>query len=215
MPISPLVARAGLVILEPDGQQVRQVIALQYNPDTVNRSLKARSGSAEGGELQRVSGTATQTITFDAELDATDQLAQPDEQGNRVEVENGLHPYLAALEGLLNPALDQVLENARIAAEGFLEVVPTPSPSLVLVWSRHRVVPVRLTELSIVEEAFDTRLNPIRAKVSFSFTTLGVNELGTAGRLGAIAIGQHRRLETLAGARGFGTLTDLGGGITL
>jgi|SRR5829696_7946046 len=215
MPISPLVARAGLVILEPDGQQIRKVIALQYNPDSVNRSLNARAGTAEGGELQRVSGTATQTITFDGELDATDQLAQPAEPGNEVEVANGLHPYLAALEGLLNPPLDQVLENARIAAEGFLEVIPTPTPSLVLVWSRQRVVPVRLTELSIVEEAFDIHLNPIRAKVSFSFTTLGVNELGTSGRLAAIAIGQHRRLESLAALEGFGSLTDLGAGVTL
>jgi hypothetical protein len=215
MSIAPLVARAGLVILEPDGQQIRRVIALQYNPDSVNRSLKARSGTQEGGELQRVWGIATQTITFDAELDATDQLAAPNDPANRVEVADGLHPYLAALEGLLNPPLSQVLENARIASEGFLEVVPAPSPTLVLVWSRHRVVPVRLTELSVVEDAFDTRLNPIRAKVSFSFTTLSVHELGTAGRLGAIAIGHHRRLETLAVAKGFGTVTDLGAGVTL
>ena len=47
-------------------------------------------------------------------------------------------------------------------------------------WSRHRIVPVRLTELSIVEEAFDTRLNPIRAKVSLSLRVLGVHESGTA-----------------------------------
>lgn len=215
MPIAPLVARAGLVILEPDGQQIRRVIALQYNPDSVNRSLKGRGAGPDGGEIQRVSGTATQTVSFDAELDVTDQLAEPNTAGNGVEVADGLHPYLAALEGLLNPPLVQVLENARIATEGFLEIVPAASPSLVLVWSRQRVLPVRLTELSIVEEAFDTRLNPIRAKVSFSFSTLGVNELGTSGRLGAIAIGQHRRLETLAVAKGFGTVTDLGAGVTL
>ncbi|MDQ1287759.1 MAG: hypothetical protein QG622_1324 [Actinomycetota bacterium] len=209
MPIAPVIARAGLVILEPGGQRIRDVIAFQYNPDSVNRSLKARAGGADGGELQRVSGTATQTITFDAELDVTDQLAEPRDPANRVEVSDGLHPYLAALESLLNPPLARVLENARLAASGFLEIAPSPSPSLVLVWSRHRVIPVRLTELSIVEEAFDTRLNPLRAKVSFSFTALGVNELGVSGRLGALAVGQHRRLETLAAAKGFGTVTDL------
>jgi hypothetical protein len=34
------------------------------------------------------------------------------------------------------------------------------------VWSSSRVIPVRLTEFSITEEAFDPNLNPIRAKVS-------------------------------------------------
>lgn len=215
MAVTPRVARAGLVIMEPDGQQVRRVIALQYNPDSVTRSLQARGATPDGGERQRVSGTATQTISFDAELDATDQLARPDEPGHDVEVANGLHPYLAALEGLLNPPLERVLDNDRVAADGFLEIVPASSPSLVLVWSRHRVVPVRLSELSIVEEAFDTGLNPIRAKVSFSLTVLGVPELGTRSRLGAIAVGQHRRLETLAGLKGFGTVTDLGTGVAL
>jgi hypothetical protein len=212
-PISPRVARAGLVILEPTAHQVERVITLQYNPDTVTRSLQPRGSGPEGGELTRVIGTATQTITMEAELDATDQLQFPRE--HRVEVENGLHPYLAALEGLLNPRLERVLENDRLAAEGFLEIVPAPSSSVVLVWSRHRIVHVRLTELSIVEEAFDTRLNPIRAKVSLSLRVLGVNELGTRSRLGAIAVGQHTRLETLATARGFGSVSDLGPGVVV
>jgi hypothetical protein len=215
MTISPRLARAGLVVLTPDGQQITRVIALQYNPDSVTRSLQARGAAAEsgGGERQRVSGTATQTISFDAELDATDQLSVAEPSG--VEVASGLHAYLAVLEGLLNPSLDSVLANDRLGARGFLEIVPTGAPSLVLVWSRHRVVPVRLTELSIVEEAFDTQLNPIRAKVSLGLTVLGVPELGTTGRLGAIAVGHHRRLETLAGARGFGTISDLGPGVSV
>lgn len=214
-PISPRVAKAGLVILEPTAHQVERVLTLQYNPDTVTRSLQPRGSGPEGGELTRVIGTATQTITMEAELDATDQLEFPDVEQNRAEVESGLHPYLAALEGLLNPRLERVLSNDRLAAGGFLEIVPAPSATVVLVWSRHRIVPVRLTELSIVEEAFDTRLNPIRAKISLSLRVLGVNELGTRSRLGAIAVGQHTRLETLALARGFGSISDFGPGVTL
>jgi hypothetical protein len=215
MTISPRIARAGLVVMTPDGQQVVRVIALQYNPDSVTRSLQARGAAADAGgaERQRVTGTATQTINLDAELDATDQLSVAHPSG--VEVTSGLHPYLAVLEGLLNPPVDDVLENDRLAASGLLEIVPTASSSLVLVWSRQRVLPVRLTELSIVEEAFDTQLNPIRAKVSLGFTVLGVTELGTTSRLGAIAVGHHRRLEQLAGSRGFGTISDLGQGVSV
>jgi hypothetical protein len=215
MTISPRVARAGLVVLSPDGQQVLRVIALQYNPDSVTRSLQARGSAADtpGQERQRVTGTATQTISMEAELDATDQLSVPRPAG--VEVRLGLHPTLAALEGLLNPSVDEVLANDRRAAQGRLEIVPTASPSLVLVWSRQRVLPVRLTELSVVEEAFDTQLNPIRAKVSLGFTVLGVPELGTSSRLGALAVGHHRRLEQLAASRGSASLADLGQGVSV
>ena len=41
-------------------------------------------------------------------------------------------------------------------------------------------VPVRLTDFSITEEAFDTMLNPIRAKVSLGMRVLTVDDLGFA-----------------------------------
>ena len=213
MAISPRIARVGLVVLDDAGSRPQRVITLQYNPDSLTRSLQPRGSAADGGEVQRLSGPPNQTLSFDAELDATDQLAAPEE--HRLEAGSGLHAYLAVLEELLYPRVGDILHNDRLAAQGFLEIVPTPSPTVVLVWSRNRVVPVKLTELSIVEEAFDTRLNPIRAKVSMSFRVLSTAELGTRGRAGSIAVGQHTRLETLAAARGFGSLTDLGPGVTL
>ena len=39
-------------------------------------------------------------------------------------------------------------------------------------------MPVRLTEFSITEEAFDPLLNPIRARVSLGMRVLSVNDLG-------------------------------------
>jgi 3-polyprenyl-4-hydroxybenzoate decarboxylase len=46
------------------------------------------------------------------------------------------------------------------------------------VWSKSRVVPVRITDFSITEEAFDTQLNPIRAKVSLGMRVLNIDDLG-------------------------------------
>ena len=44
-------------------------------------------------------------------------------------------------------------------------------------------MPVRFTELSITEEAFDPTLNPIRAKVSLGLRVLTIDDLGfDAGR---------------------------------
>jgi hypothetical protein len=209
----PRIARVGLVVLDPTGTSAQQVITLQYNPDSLNRSLQPRGSTTEAGEVQRVSGPPNQTISFDAELDATDQLESP--RDHPVEVADGLHPYLAVLEDLLYPPVADILHNDRLAGQGFLEIVPALAPTVILVWSRNLVTPVRLTELSIIEEAFDARLNPVRAKVSLSCKVLTTADLGARTPVGSIAVGQHTRLETLAGARGFGTLTDLGPGVTL
>lgn len=214
MPTLPRLTRAGLVVLDPATLKVLRVLSLQYNPDSLTRSIQARGSSNDlGTDRLRVSGTATQTINFDAELDATDQLSTAEPTGP--EVNSGLHPWLAVLEGLLNPSIDDVVNNDRLASSGMFEVLGTSTAALVLVWSKHRVLPVRLTELSVVEEAFDAQLNPIRARVSFGFTVLGVNELGTTSALGALAVNHHRGLEQLASDRAFGSLDDLAQGVAI
>ena len=52
------------------------------------------------------------------------------------------------------------------------------APLTLFVWSKSRIVPVRLTEFSVTEEAFDAELNPIRAKVSLGMRVLSVDDLG-------------------------------------
>ena len=55
-------------------------------------------------------------------------------------------------------------------------------------------MPVRITELDITEEAFDTNLNPIRAKVCLAMRVLTVNDLGFLNPAGALfMIYQTRR----------------------
>ena len=51
------------------------------------------------------------------------------------------------------------------------------APLTLFVWGPQRVLPVRLTELSVTEEAFDPQLNPIRAKVSLGLRVLTYNDL--------------------------------------
>ena len=76
-----------------------------------------------------------------------------------------IQPQLAALEIILYPTSSQLQSNNALAQSGTLEIVPMQTPLTLFVWSKNRVVPVRLTEFSITEEAFDPALNPIRAKV--------------------------------------------------
>ena len=49
-----------------------------------------------------------------------------------------------------------------------------------------RVLPVRLTDFSITEEAFDPNLNPIRAKISLGMRVLTVNDLGFEHKGGSL-----------------------------
>jgi hypothetical protein len=179
MTVSPRLIKGGLVEIDVKSSQVRNVIALQYNPDTLTRSLEAQASGSESGDHSRalrLKGAAVETIRLEAELDATDYLEDP--AGNREAVESGIHPQLAALERLLYPSSSALAENHALAGAGILEILPLEAPLTLFVWGRQRLVPVRLTDLSITEEAFDTSLNPIRAKVTLGMRVLSVDDVG-------------------------------------
>jgi hypothetical protein len=196
---APRVVRGGIVVLDPISDEVRRTIALQYNPDTVARSFQVRGAGGEAGaraEALRLTGPPTQSITLDAELDATDQLEFP--RSNRTVVEVGLRAALAVLEILVYPELSAVRDAIDLADTGALEIAPAPAPLTLFVWSKHHITPVRITEFSITEEAFDTQLNPIRAKVHLGMKVSTVNDVGAGTRAGDLAMAHHQRLEQLA-----------------
>ena len=198
-PNAPRVVRGGIVVLDPTSDEVRRTIALQYNPDTVARSFQVRGAGGEAGaraEALRLTGPPTQSITLDAELDATDQLEFP--RSNRTVVEVGLRAALAVLEILVYPELAAVRDAVDLANTGALEIAPAPAPLTLFVWSKHHITPVRITEFSITEEAFDTQLNPIRAKVHLGMKVSTVNDVGAGSKAGEFAMTHHRRLEQLA-----------------
>lgn len=151
------------------------VAVFQYNPDTVTRTLQAQ-GSGDGGdrsEVMRLKGPPIETIKMDVEIDATDQLEKTD----GITKELGIYPQLSALEMLLYPKSTLVIANTALLAAGTIEVLPPLGPFTLLVWGIKRVVPVRLTDFSITEEAYDQALNPIRAKVSLGLRVLSYNDL--------------------------------------
>ena len=159
---------------------MQNVIALQYNPDTLTRTLQIQAvpGGQDGVRVDalRLRGPAIETIKLDAELDATDQLEFP--QQNPVATQFGLQPQLAQLEMLVNPTVETLIADDNLANNGTLEIIPLEQALTLFVWSKSRVVPVRLTDFNITEEAFDPNLNPIRAKVSLGMRVLNVDDLG-------------------------------------
>jgi len=213
LPATPLVPRGGLVVVDPGSGRVLRIIALQYNPDSVTRTLQPQGIGAEQGERSealRLRGPAHETYKLEAELDATDQLADPSLPGGAAAAENGLLPVLATLESLVNPTTAALLGQDAAARFGAFEIAPVEAPMTVLVWSRNRVMPVRVTDFSVVEEAYDSNLNPIRAKVSLSLRVLTVDDLGFEHRGGRLFLGYQTRREQLAALRASDQLAAIG-----
>lgn len=210
-PGSPPVTKGGLVLLDPSDGSVRRVVTLQYNSDTVSRTLQIQGAGGESGdrmEALRLKGPPIETIKLEAELDATDQLEFP--RSNATAVAVGIHDQLAALETILYPDSAQLQENHGLAAAGSLEIMPATAPLTIFVWSKNRVVPVRITEFSVTEELFDTALNPIRAKVSLGMRVLSVNDLDFGSRGGSLFMVYHQQKERLAARAPRGQLNTLG-----
>jgi len=197
-PFSPRLLKGGLVQVDPETSKVLRVISLQYNPDTITRTVQVQASGGEGdrSEALRLKGAAIETIKLEAEIDASDRLEEPG--SNPGAVESGIHPELAALESLVQPRAGDLQTNDALAGSGVLEVLPLEAPLTLFVWSRSRIVPVRVTDLSITEEAFDTVLNPIRAKVSLGLRVLSVDDLGFKHRGGTLFMAYLRNKESLA-----------------
>ncbi|VVB52074.1 Uncharacterised protein [uncultured archaeon] len=164
-------AIVGIDIFNP----LASVIVFQYNPDKLTRTLQAQASGAGGdrSEALRLKGAPMETIKLDVEIDATDQL----ETANSLATSMGIYPQLSALEMLIYPKSALVIANTALLAAGTIEIIPPVAPFTLFIWGPKRVLPVRLTDFSITEEAYDVNLNPIQAKVSLGLQVLSYNDL--------------------------------------
>ena len=71
---SPRLLRGGLVLLDPTSGAVQKVLPLQYNPDTITRTLQVQDMGDSGNRADslRLKGPAIETIKLEAEIDLTD-----------------------------------------------------------------------------------------------------------------------------------------------
>ena len=210
-PGSPKILKGGIVLIDPETWVVQRIIALQYNPESLSRTLQVQGTGGEGGaqsEALRLTGPPIETIKLDAEIDATDQLEFPDQ--NPPVAELGIAPQLATLETIIYPSSQKMQENNSLAESGALEIIPVEALLTLFIWSKNRILPVKITEFSIAEEAFDTSLNPIRAKVSLGMQVLTSNDLGLGHRGSNLFNVYHKLKESLAGMLPSGSLSELG-----
>lgn len=137
-----------------------------------------------------------ETFSLVLELDATDALEHP--ESHPVAFVSGVADRLAAIEMLMYPPGDSLLGGllgsvagsvsfsaggvsagfeAGGAAAATLE--RRQVPIVLFFWGPGRIVPVRITSLSIEEQQFSPLLYPIRAKATLGVKVLDLDDLVT------------------------------------
>ena len=210
----PKPIRSGIVVVDPGSGTPQRIIVLQFNPDSLERSVapQAAGGSSDSGgggsssgdrnEALRLKGPAEETWKFTAEIDSTDQL--------EIAAPYGIHPELATLEMLMQPTTAQLREHSKLSKKGSIEISPIEMPLTLFTWGSKRVMPVRLTELSINESMFDVNLNPMRASLSIGMKILTISDLPAGHRGAELYMAHLAQKERLAGTVISGRLGQLG-----
>jgi|SRR5215218_2657206 len=217
-PGSPRLLKGALVVFEAFFPVPTNIIAFQYNPDQVTRQFKQAGGGGAAPDPCRNAGDTgrvlppTESLRMAVELDATDQL----ESVNPLAVASGLHATLAALELLLYPPSTQLILTKVLAKLGSARVSPANKPLVLLVWGPLRVIPVHVESVAVTEQAFDTFLNPIRAKVDLGLRTLSKNELKALGApFDTLDLVNQISKEALARTAAVTSVAEIGGSLKL
>lgn len=171
-PIAPRLLKGAIIGMDIYNP-LASVAVFQYNPDTVTRRLVARTTRSDGAaraDALRLSGPPRETVTVQIEVDAADQ---PGGAASFV----GVHAPVAALEMLLYPKSIFVLLNWARMQGGLVSTIAPAAPLTLFVWGPTRVVPVRISEMTITEQAHDNLLNPVRARIDLSMQVLSYHDL--------------------------------------
>lgn len=134
-----------------------------------------------------------ETFSLTLELDATDALEQP--ELHPVAVATGIADRLAAIEMLLYPPGDSLLGGLLGSVSGAVsfsssglnvgggasidaeQLKRKDVPIVLFFWGPGRIVPVRITTMSIEEQQFSPLLYPTRAKVTLGLRVLDLDDL--------------------------------------
>ena len=186
--------RGALVEFLPTGLiAIPNVIVFQYNPETMTHRW-TQSDPEKAGPNQKtvnplaVSGDPGESFSFTLFLDAADTIADG-KAAAALAIASGVYTRLAALEMLLFPSAATTggLLGTVTAKIGSLfgasrkqqQEVPANTLNTVLfVWGPGRIVPVRVTDLTVTERLYDNRtLSPTHAEVQITLRILTADEL--------------------------------------
>jgi hypothetical protein len=187
------------------------VIVFQFNPETITHTWSSAAGlppdPKAGVDPMAARGVPGEQFSFSLAVDASDMIADGDANpiAAGLASASGVYTRLAALEMLQYPSgsfggglLGSVSASISVggvdlSASGTASVqkadVPRSEvPTVLFVWGPQRIVPVRVTALTITEKLYDPRLNPTHADVQITLRVLTPEELvSVQGELGTVA----------------------------
>ncbi|NOK19862.1 CIS tube protein [Corallococcus carmarthensis] len=177
-PVSYL--RGAFIAYEPGGYPNgdKRVIPFRFNPEILTRAFQVEQGKSGSGTegaakgsgkgeqgADAASGNVKQTLTVQVRFDFDDRL----QSAESLPAELGILPEVSALEGLLFPA-----ESPQDRSSDGKEPVKARKqrPTVLFVWGKKRVLPVRITGMNVNETRHNRDLNPIRAEVDVQLEVL-------------------------------------------
>lgn len=187
--------KGALVELMPAlGASQPNVIVFQFNPETLRHSWTQPQPKGGSNPLA-VQGGPGETFSFNLAMDVTDQLALEAHDPQRIDAQaNGIYSRISALEMLLFPVKPGP---GGGAPSGGRRAVPAAVvPSVLFVWGDGRIVPVRVTSLTITEKLFDAALNPTHADAQIELRVLTREELKWVGQLKTLVTAAYDYTQT-------------------
>lgn len=206
------------------GVPLPNVVVFQFNPESMTHAwtqAEAASTGAPTGGTPRAGGPANplavkslpgETFTFQVLMDANEDIADENPVSGTLAQVSGVYSRIAAIEMLQYPvpadAGDGLVGSVSAgaagvsvggAAGGTSRPVPQSQvPTVLFVWGPGRIVPVRVTSLSITERQHDALLNPLQVSADLSVRVLTPEELRwVSGPLASIARGAYEYSQGL------------------
>ncbi len=177
------------------------VIIFQFNPETMTHTWTQADTARGGGPGQTspvaVKGRPNESFSFTIAVDSNDMIADGSPVAEGIAKVSGVYSRLAALEMLLYPVgsfdtglLGTVTGSVNVSAGGLsiggsaggssapkANIPAAKLPVVLFVWGPGRIVPVRVTGLTITEKLYDGLLNPTHAEAQLSLRVLTPDEL--------------------------------------
>jgi hypothetical protein len=209
------------------------VIIFQFNPESMTHTWtqpeavpsggSGGSGSGPRGNPLAVRGMPGESFSFTIAMDASDMIADGSVVAEGIATLSGIYSRIAALEMLLYPTGafgGELLGSVSLSAGGLSvggsagaaveRTIPQSQvPTVLFVWGPGRIVPVRVTTLTITERLYDGLLNPTHAEAQLGLRVMTPEELEYAsGPLKEIAQGAYTYSQGLRQALAVANLAN-------
>jgi len=157
---------------------VPNIVAFQYNPETISRTLEPWN-PFEVDQANRGAQSPTvqpyepqEKFSFTLELSADDGM----EDGNPLAIVHGVAPQVAALKKLTQPSeglLGDLVASVNAIAGANPGQTERPNvPVVLMILGPGIIYPVRITAFSVEQKEFNPMLYPIRASVQIEVMVL-------------------------------------------